>query len=109
MNKEETMYRRFVFVFMLIIYVLLAPFSSKVAAKTPEQIVQEARAQVKEVSIPEVKKMMDSGEKIVLLDVRDKEEYEKEHIAGAINISRGLLEFLVQDKIPDKQAKIVVY
>ena len=103
------MYWKFAFVFTLIIYVLLTPFSSKAADKTPEQIVQEARARVKEVTLQEVKKMMDSGEKIVLLDVRDKEEYEKEHIAGAINISRGLLEFLVQDKIPDKEAKIVVY
>jgi len=90
-------------------YVLLTPFSSKAADKTPEQIVQEARAQVKEVPIQEVKKMMDSGEKIVLLDVRDKEEFEKEHIAGAINISRGMLEFLVQGKIPDKQTRIIVY
>ena len=103
------MYWKFAFVFMLIMHVLLMPFSSKAAAKTPEQIVQEARSQVKEVPIQEVKKMMDSGEKIVILDVRDKEEFEKEHIAGAINISRGLLEFLVQNKIPDKEAKIVVY
>jgi len=90
-------------------YVLLTPFSSKAADKTPEQIVQEARAQVKEVGIQEAKKMMDSGEKIVILDVRDKEEYEKEHIAGAINISRGMLEFLVLGKIPDKQTRIIVY
>ena len=103
------MYWKLVFVFMLIMLALLTPFSSKAADKTPEQIVQEARAQVKEVTLQEVKKMMDSGEKIVILDVRDKEEYEKEHIAGAINISRGLLEFLVQNKIPDKEAKIVVY
>jgi len=90
-------------------YVLLTPFISKAADKTPEQMVREARAQVREVTLQEAKKMMDSDENVVLLDVRNKEEYEKEHIAGAINISRGLLEFLVQDKIPDKQAKIVVY
>ncbi|HDL20951.1 MAG TPA: rhodanese-like domain-containing protein [Nitrospirae bacterium] len=46
---------------------------------------------------------------IIILDVRDKEEFEKEHIKGAINISRGLLEFLVENKIPDKKARIVVY
>ena len=103
------MFCKIAFVPIIMTYVLLTPFISKAADKTPEQMVQEARAQVREVTLQEAKKMMDSGEKIVLLDVRDKEEYEKEHIAGAINISRGLLEFLVQDKIPDKQAKIVVY
>ena len=54
---------------MLIMYVLLTPFSSKPAGKTPEQIVQEANAQVKEESIQDAKKMMDSGEKIVILNV----------------------------------------
>jgi 3-mercaptopyruvate sulfurtransferase SseA len=103
------MFYKIAFVPIIMTYVLLTPFISKAADKTPEQMVQEARAQVKEVTLQEVKRMMDSGEKIVLLDVRDKEEYEKEHIAGAINISRGLLEFLVQDKIPDKETKIVVY
>ena len=103
------MYRKMAFVLLIMLYVLLTPFGLKAADKTPEQLVREARAQVKEVNIQEVKKMMDSDKKIVILDVRDKEEYEKEHISGAINISRGLLEFLVQDKIPDKQTKIVVY
>jgi len=103
------MFYKIAFVTIIMTYVLLTPFTSKAADKTPEQMVQEARAQVKEVTLQEAKEMIDSGEKIVLLDVRDKEEYEKEHIAGAINISRGLLEFLVQDKIPDKNAKIVVY
>jgi len=103
------MYRKIVFVPVIMMYVLLTSFISKAADKTPEQMVQEARAEVKEVTLQEAKKMMDAGEKIVLLDVRDKEEYEKEHISGAINISRGLLEFLVKDKIPDKETKIVVY
>lgn len=79
------------------------------AGKTPEQLVREARSQIKEVAISDVKKMIDSGEQVIILDVRDKEEFEKEHIAGAINISRGLLEFIVQDRIPDRDAKIVVY
>ena len=103
------MFRKTAFAIMFILYVLLTSFSSEAADNTPEKLVQEARAQVKEVGLQEAKKMMDSGEKIVILDVRDKEEYEKEHIAGAINISRGLLEFLVQGKIPDKQTKIIVY
>lgn len=79
------------------------------AGKSPEQLVQEARKQVKEISINEVKKMMDAKEKMVILDVRDKEEFDKGHIAGAMNISRGTLEFLVYDKIPDRRATIVVY
>jgi rhodanese-related sulfurtransferase len=79
------------------------------ADRTPEELVNEARAQVTSVSIHDVKKMLDAGEDVILLDVRDGNEFGKGHLPGALNISRGLLEFVVADKIPDKNAKIVVY
>ncbi len=77
--------------------------------KTPEQFVKEAKASIKEVSISEVKGMIDAKEKVVLLDVRDKNELEDGSIPGAVNISRGMLEFKVAMVIPDKNAKIVVF
>ncbi|MDO8746657.1 MAG: rhodanese-like domain-containing protein [Thermodesulfovibrionales bacterium] len=79
------------------------------AEKTPDQLVNEAKAGIKEVSVYDVKKMMDAKEKVFIIDVMDKEEYEKEHIPGAINISRGRLEFSVEKVIPDKISKVIVY
>lgn len=93
--------------------ILAAPFlfmdGLGAAERTPEQLVNEARAQVTSVSIHDVKKMLDAGEDVILLDVRDGNEFGKGHLPGALNISRGLLEFVVADEIPDKNAKIVVY
>jgi rhodanese-related sulfurtransferase len=77
--------------------------------KTPEQVVRETKAAINEVSIDEVKKMTDNREEIILLDVRDREEYETGHIPGAINISRGSLDFKVHLIVPDKNKKIIVY
>jgi rhodanese-related sulfurtransferase len=77
--------------------------------KTPEQVVREAKAAINEVSIDEVKKMIDTGAEITLLDVRDREEFETGHIPGAINISRGTLDFKVHLIIPDKNKKVIVY
>ncbi len=96
---------------LLMIAFAVLYFSSVVNAvdKTLEQIVQEAKAAINEVSIAEVKKMIDNKEDIILLDVRDKEEYETEHIPGAINISRGTLELKSNLIIPDKTKKIIVY
>lgn len=79
------------------------------ADKTPEQMVKEAKAVIKEVSIDDVKKMIDTKENIIFLDVTDKQEFEGGHLPGAIHISRGTLEFKVALNIPDKNAKIVVY
>lgn len=76
--------------------------------KTPDQLISEAKAKIKEVSVEDAKKMMDKKENVIFLDVRDKEEYNKSHLPGAINMSRGLLDFHIHEIIPDKNAKIVV-
>lgn len=78
------------------------------AIKTPDQLIREAKAQIKEVSVEEAEKMIDSKEKGIFLDVRDKEEYDRGHLPGAIHMSRGALDFHVQEIIPDKTAEIVV-
>ncbi len=103
------MRNKLIVLFLVISFSLLYTDCVLAADKTPEQLVDEARTQVKTVSIHDVKKMMDTGEDIIILDVRDKEEFQKGHLPGALHISRGLLEFMVTDKIPDKNAKIVVY
>jgi len=77
--------------------------------RTPDQMVAEARGAVREVSVAEVRRMIDAGEKFTLLDVRDRHEYEEGYIPGAVNISRGSLEFKVGLAIPDKTTRIVVY
>jgi len=79
------------------------------AVRTSDQLVKEAKSSIKEVSVDDVKKMIDSKEKIIILDVRDKEEFETGYIPGAINQSRGMLEFKISTLIPDKNATIVVY
>ena len=92
-----------------VISVLFFAVAAYAAGITPEQLIQDAKSQVKSVSVHELKKMVDKREDIVILDVRDRQEFEKEHIKGAVNISRGTLEFLVQNKIPDKKSRIIVY
>jgi rhodanese-related sulfurtransferase len=77
--------------------------------KTPEQMIAEARAAIKEVSIGDVKKMIETKENVVIVDVRDKNELEDGRIPGSVNISRGMLEFMAGSMLPDKNAKIVVY
>ena len=77
--------------------------------KTPEKIVQEAKASINEVSVEQLKKMLDNNEDIIVLDVRDRDEFEKQFIPGAIHMSRGLVDLHLYEIVPDKSAKIVVY
>jgi len=71
--------------------------------------VAKAKVDVKKVSAADVKAAIDKKEKAVLLDVRDPNEYAAGHLPGAINVSRGTLEFNIWDKVADKDAKIYVY
>ncbi|HUI46151.1 MAG TPA: rhodanese-like domain-containing protein [Nitrospirota bacterium] len=85
-----------------------AVYQVEAADKTSDQFVKEAKAAIKEVTFGDVKQMIDAKENIVILDVRDKNELEDGRIPGAINISRGMLEFKVAMVIPDKESKIIV-
>lgn len=71
--------------------------------------VSNAKAEIKKVTPAEVKAAIDKKEKVIILDVRDPDEYRAGHIPGAINVSRGKLEFLIWDKISNKDEKIYVY
>ena len=59
--------------------------------KNAHDLVLEARAQIHEVALAEADAAIRAA--AVLLDVREADEFHAGHIAGAINIPRGLLEF----------------
>jgi len=89
-----------------------APQAATQPAEPPpvvKDMVSKAKSAIKTVPPADVKKALDSKEKAVFLDVRDAGEFSAGHIPGAINVSRGTLEFNIWGKIPDQNAKIYVY
>jgi rhodanese-related sulfurtransferase len=77
--------------------------------KTATDLVNEAKEKVCEISVAEAKEKIDSGAPLFILDVREPDEFGKGHIPKAMNIPRGLLEFKVASKIPNKDAHILAY
>ena len=71
--------------------------------------VAKAKAEMKKVAAEDVKAAIDKKEKAVFLDVRDPNEYAAGHLPGAINVSRGTLEFNIWGKVSDQNAKIYIY
>jgi rhodanese-related sulfurtransferase len=74
-----------------------------------QEMVEKAKAAVRLVTAAEVKEALDKKEQAVFLDVRDPGEFAAGHLPGAINVSRGTLEFKIWDKVPDPNARIYVY
>ena len=77
------------------------------SGKTIHQIIGEAKSQIAQVTVEQVKKDMDAGKKFVLLDVRSSEEFGAGHLSGAVNIPRGKLEFGIGRFFEDTE--IVLY
>ena len=61
------------------------------------------------ISAEEAKKMMDSTQNYILLDVRTESEYKDKHIDGAILIPDYEIKDRAESELPDKNAVIFVY
>jgi sulfur-carrier protein adenylyltransferase/sulfurtransferase len=77
--------------------------------KTYRDLVSDAKKAVPEVSVEDVRDRLAGGQPMVLLDVRDPDEYREGFVDGAVPISRGFLEFKVQDAYPDPETPLVLY
>jgi rhodanese-related sulfurtransferase len=72
-------------------------------------ISEVARAAVNEVEASELRLMMEDGQPLVVLDVREKEEFDAGHLEGAIHLSKGVLERDVEKLGLADDARIVLY
>ena len=61
------------------------------------------------ITAQEAKKIMDSQEGYIILDVRTQEEYDEGHIPGAIVISHEEIKEKAEEVLPDKDQLILVY
>jgi rhodanese-related sulfurtransferase len=73
------------------------------------KLVQETKKHVKETNTETVKKRMDAGEKLLLVDVREDNEWNSGHIVNAVHIGRGILERDIENAVPDKSSEIILY
>jgi len=86
-------------------------------ASSLREMIEEARAQVRELPPKEVAEAIERGEVDLVIDVREKEEWARGHIPGAMNIPRGWLEIRADPASPgadpvlskNREAQIVVY
>jgi molybdopterin/thiamine biosynthesis adenylyltransferase/rhodanese-related sulfurtransferase len=77
--------------------------------KTYSDLLAGVRDSVRTVTLDEVKRRIEVKEKMVLVDVREKDEVRGGYIPGALSIPRGFLEMQAEQKLTDKGAPIVVY
>ncbi len=62
----------------------------------------------RQISQEEAKEMMDSQE-VIILDVREQDEYDSGHIPGAVLLPVGIIEETAAEVIPEKDSSVLVY
>jgi len=72
-------------------------------------IVNDARSRVKETTVDEVKQKLDSGEKFMLVDVREESEFAKDHLPSAIHLGKGVIERDIEARVPDLNTPLILY
>jgi len=78
-------------------------------AETFPQLLQRVKKDIKEVDAAGVQEALDSAQPPLLVDVRERDEYEEGALKGAVHIPRGYLEMQIENKEADRDRPIVVY
>jgi rhodanese-related sulfurtransferase len=73
------------------------------------KLVAEAKTRVKETNVADVKRTIDGGERFLLVDVREDNEWASGHIPGAVHMGRGIIERDIEVKVPETSTKMILY
>ena len=71
------------------------------------KLVDDAKSRVREISVEDARKKLGTGAHVI--DVREQNEWSAGHIRGAEYVGRGVLERDIEQKIPDKNAELILY
>jgi molybdopterin/thiamine biosynthesis adenylyltransferase/rhodanese-related sulfurtransferase len=71
------------------------------------EVIRQIKQRVEEVDPAEVSEHLGNG--ILLVDVRESEEWDRGHIPGAVHVPRSYLESRIEAAAPDRDARVVLY
>jgi len=72
-----------------------------------KQLADDAKTRVKEVSPVEAVKQHVAG--AVLIDVREDADFQKKHADGAMHLSKGVIEWKIEETVPDVSTPVILY
>ncbi len=73
-----------------------------------EKLVADAKKNIREISPEDAAQKLQNHE-AVIVDVREKEEWDEGHIPHALHLSRGTIELEIEEKVPDLNKTIITH
>ncbi len=106
-----------IFGIAIIIMVMLSA-CNQVGPQNLDEMVAVAQKHVDATTVEQLKEKLDNGDMILLIDVREPNEFNAGYIPGSVNIPRGVIEFKINNEafwdaaflyLPEKDEEIIVY
>jgi len=73
------------------------------------KLVDDAKTRVQEIDLAGYQRMVERGEAHLLVDTREESEWAAGHVAGAVHLSKGVIERDIEKKVPDRDTTLVLY
>jgi rhodanese-related sulfurtransferase len=73
------------------------------------KLVDDAKTRIRQIDINGYKKMLAEGQRPLLIDTREDNEWAAGHAAEAVHLSKGIIERDIETKVPDKSTLMVLY
>ncbi|KTC93228.1 rhodanese-like domain-containing protein [Legionella cincinnatiensis] len=72
-------------------------------------LVKDSKSRIQEITPQALKEKIELQEPMLIIDVRESDEWETGYIPTAIHLSKGIIERDIEKKVPDLNTKMVVY
>ena len=72
-------------------------------------IVSDARSRINEVTVEETRERLAAKSGARLIDVREDNEWEAGHAAGAEHLGKGIIERDIESRVPEKETELILY
>ena len=73
------------------------------------RIVNDAKSRIKEVSVADALTRLNTKPGAKLIDVREDNEWQAGHAAGAEHLGKGIIERDIEARAPDKSTELILY
>jgi rhodanese-related sulfurtransferase len=72
-------------------------------------LVNDAKSRIRQIDVEGYKQLRAEGDGHWLIDTREESEFAAGHVKGAIHLSKGIIERDIEERVPDKDATLVLY
>jgi rhodanese-related sulfurtransferase len=73
------------------------------------KLVNDAKSRIREVTVEETRERIAANAGVRLIDVREDNEWQAAHAAGAEHLGKGIIERDIESSVPDKNTEVILY